>query len=432
MSSKLTTPFGTTEFPLGTMKTDPLAATATPHEFELWRRTMVVRVAGMAWIALIFKFYKEVVVRKQLERQYLRALELDEDPLERYDKGRPLTREDTERLPTQLRPAAMDDLESISSVRSTIVGRAAEYEDDHLVARHHVEGDEDPENAHWGSSQTAYQEEDYQDYQEERSAGSVNYRDVSRATSAAPSGRAPVSDHASVAGTREYASQAPSAVPSRKAPASDHASADTAVKLTARQRAQRHFDECVANALHSDDYIEQLVGEMLIQLPKAINTHFLARVSTVYALFESTDPVVSRDITRQMKERLTHERYMAYVKSANLAALLTSLRSVMLLGRMANMHPSITESLCLTTFLRSTVWNKDKASLAHYLERMDTAGEVYRMQMAAANGRDTGVPDQNLCSALMHSLQSDSKLHDFYESWVYQGAPYPKGGYGEL
>ena len=353
MSSKLSTPFGTTEFPVGTMKTDPLAATASPHEFELWRRTMVVRVAGMAWIAPIFTFYKDIDVRKQLERQYLRALELDEDPLERYDEGRPLTREDTERLPTQLRPAAMDDLESISSVRSTIVGRAAEYEDDHLVARHRVVEDEQ-EHAQAAEQEGEDQEGEYQE-----------------ARSAAP----------------DYASQTPPlSVASRRAPGpvSDHASAPSSVKLSARQRAQQKFDECVANALVSDEYIQELVGEMLTQLPKAIHTHYLARVSTVYALFESTEPVVSRDITRQMKERLTHERYMAYVKSANLAALLTSLRSVMLLGKMANMHPTITYSLCLTNFLRSTVWNKDKASLAHYLERMDTAGEVYRMQMASS------------------------------------------------
>ena len=213
MSFKLTTPFGTTEFPVGTMKTDPLAATASPHEFELWRRTMVVRVAGMAWIAPIFTFYKDIDVRKQLERQYLRALELDEDPLERYDEGRPLTREDAERLPTQLRPAAMDDLESISSVRSTIVGRAAEYEDDHLVARHRVVEDEQ-EHAQAAEQEREDQDGEYQEgeHQEERS------------------------------GIPDYASQTPPpSVASRRAPgpASDHASAPSSVKLSARQRAQQ-------------------------------------------------------------------------------------------------------------------------------------------------------------------------------------------------
>ena len=189
----------------------------------------------------------------------------------------------------------------------------------------------------------------------------------------------------------------------------------------------------VANIMVSDDFIQHIASEICAQFPEAERAHYLARVSVINALFESSKPNsgIDKDIVRQIKGRATHEVYSRWVKDANLAAIWQVLHKIMLLGGSQNIHPESLFSVMLTRFILSCQWDKSKMSLARFIERINTSSQVYDMQLEAAE-LHSSLPDQFLCSALINALSQDARLVNFYEPWLFKGERYPIGGYGEL
>jgi hypothetical protein len=363
-----------------------IAPTASPQEYEHWRKTIISRLSGMAYIAPIFAYYSPVDVRKQLERQYQRALDFGEEPLKREHDGGSYAGVDREELPRSHRPVvSTDDHTDLSTVRSTALGNDSGVEN--LVGRMRVDSTSDLEE-------------------------SAIYQDQDEAEGGVPS---------------------PQGTPNVPRSATNQPTAGTTEREAAQRRLREKFDQILNESLQSEDFINEVVAQMLTQLPNAIQAHWLARIHTIHTFFDAHEPVVAKDITKQIKERIGVDKYQVMVSKADLAGILKELRSVMLLGRHANMHPTVVHSLCLGNFMRSTIWHKDKTSLAKFLDHIDTAHEVFKMQTLTSGYRHEAVlNDQYLCSTLIISLQADTRLHSFYEPWAYKGQPYPTGGFGEM
>jgi hypothetical protein len=212
---------------------------------------------------------------------------------------------------------------------------------------------------------------------------------------------------------------------------------DDASELGSNDNASRKSKFSISQGLKAlqedESFMYECLRKVITDATDVTRGFNLAKTSVLNCFLSGPDPRVGKSLTRSIKAKNMTHVFEAAIANADLAQFLRWLSTEINLKGKSDMVPELAYHKYSADYHEASTWNRDKASLAQYLENVSVAKDIFATQCAELGLRKSdSIINATSIGILLMNVCKDTSLYDFYAPYLHERKTIPFGGYESM